>query len=100
MQGDRQAGVVWGCLQAHRVMGEYVDADFAGHPRCSHILNLHLQDNALMKTECNAYTKKTDALIADLVKSVKNVEALANSALRTQKQGEQRNDASGRRGGC
>jgi hypothetical protein len=41
-------GIVWGSLQAHRLMEEYLSADFAAHPRCSHILNIHLQDNAMM----------------------------------------------------
>jgi hypothetical protein len=36
-------------LQAHRVMQEYLLNDFSAHPKCSHILDIHLQDNALMK---------------------------------------------------
>jgi hypothetical protein len=81
MTSDRQLGVVWGCLQAHRVMSEYVDADFASHPRCSHILNLHLQDNALMKTEFNEYRDKTNGIILTLLSRLKTVEGLADTAI-------------------
>jgi hypothetical protein len=58
---NRSAGIVWGCLQAHRVMTEYSSEDFSAHLRCSHILNIHLQDNAMMKPEHDvAYTKLKD----------------------------------------
>jgi hypothetical protein len=40
-------------------MEEYLTADFAAHPRCSHILNIHLQDNAMMKA---VYVKEMSAL--------------------------------------
>jgi hypothetical protein len=50
--GDRVSGILWGSLvQAHRLMQEYLNADFSAHPKCSHILNIHLQDNALMKVD-------------------------------------------------
>ena len=49
-------------------MEEYLLVDFAAHPRCSHILNIHLQDNAMMKA---VYTKDMTAvklLLKDLDK--------------------------------
>jgi hypothetical protein len=63
---NRSAGIVWGCLQAHRVMAEYLAEDFAAHPKCSHILNIHLQDNAMMKTQHDAMHTKTQLLISGL----------------------------------
>jgi hypothetical protein len=81
MTGDRKSGVVWGCLQAHQVMSEYADADFASHSRCSHILNLHLQDNALMKTEFNEYRDKTNDTISKLLTRLKTAEGLADTAI-------------------
>jgi hypothetical protein len=71
--GDRASGIVWGCLQAHRVMAEYLADDFLAHPKCSHIINIHLQDNALMKAEHDAVQLKTKATLVSLLKSVKDL---------------------------
>jgi hypothetical protein len=68
--GDRASGIVWGCLQAHRVMEEYVVDDFAAHPKCGHILNIHLQDNAMMKAEHDAVLVKTKATLVSLQETV------------------------------
>jgi hypothetical protein len=61
--GNRSSESVWGCLQAHRVMEDYLAEDFAAHPKCSHILNIHLQDNAAMKTEHDVAHVKLQQLI-------------------------------------
>jgi hypothetical protein len=56
-------------------MEEYLSADFAAHPRCSHILNIHLQDNAMMKA---VYTKDMTAvklLIKDLDRHAGDLQA-------------------------
>jgi hypothetical protein len=81
MIGNREAGVVWGCLQAHRVMNTYAEADFAAHLRCSHILNLHLQDNALMKMEFHEYRDKTNDTISKLLTRLKAAEGPADTAI-------------------
>ena len=51
-------------------MEEYLVADFAAHPRCSHILNIHLQDHAMMKA---VYVKG----MGDLRKLVKDIDRSA-----------------------
>jgi hypothetical protein len=76
---DRAGGIVWGCLQAHRVMKEYVEYDFSAHPKCSHILNIHLQDNALMKSEASKTTKAQNALIEKLTKAVTDLQSKHDS---------------------
>jgi hypothetical protein len=64
--GDRASGIVWGSLQAHRLMQEYLDADFSAHPKCSHILNIHLQDNALMKVDFRREFDKLKGLVTEV----------------------------------
>jgi hypothetical protein len=64
--GDRASGIVWGSLQAHRLMQEYLDADFSAHPKCSHILNIHLQDNALMKVDFRREFDKLKTLVSEV----------------------------------
>ena len=46
----RAMGVVWGSFQSLRRMREFVQTGFSADKKLSHILNLHLQDNALMKS--------------------------------------------------
>jgi hypothetical protein len=72
--GDRASGIVWGCLQAQRLMSEYLADDFAAHPKCSHILNIHLQDNALMRIEHDAIMLKTKLTLMTLQKTVDDLQ--------------------------
>jgi hypothetical protein len=46
-------------------MQEYLDADFSAHPKCSHILNIHLQDNALMKVDFRREFDKLKASVTE-----------------------------------
>jgi hypothetical protein len=39
-----------------------LEANFSGHPTLSHILNLHLRDNAVMNSTLDALTKRIDAM--------------------------------------
>ena len=48
---ERAAGAFWGQLQAHREMVQFSQRSLVADPRLSHILNLHLQDNAVMRSE-------------------------------------------------
>ena len=50
--------IVWACLQSHLRMREFVDNGFSADAKLSHILNIHLQDNAVMKTTFNALADK------------------------------------------
>jgi hypothetical protein len=62
--------IFWGTLQAIRVMRKFRETNFAAHPALSHILNLHLQDNAVIKSEMKAALDKIKDLTAD-VKTLK-----------------------------
>jgi hypothetical protein len=58
--------ILWGTLQALGVMRELRVANFSSHPALSHILNLHLQDNAVTKLELAALEKKLKTTMDDL----------------------------------
>jgi hypothetical protein len=73
----KHAGMVWGALQCHRVCRELLEANFAGHPTLSHILNLHLRDNAVMNSSMAEVTKR----IEDLDTLIKAVRKTAEKAL-------------------
>ena len=48
---DRASCLFWGQLQSHREMQALTKAGLVGDHRLSHVLNLHLRDNAVMKSE-------------------------------------------------
>jgi hypothetical protein len=58
--------IFWGTLQALGVMRDLRAANFSAHPALSHILNLHLQDNAVTKSEMSAMEKRLKTTIDDL----------------------------------
>lgn len=55
----------WGTLRAHKVMQELRDFHFSAHPKLGHALNLHLQDNAVMKGSFNALFATVETLKKD-----------------------------------
>ena len=48
---ERATGAFWGQVQAHQEMVQFTQRSLVADPRLSHILNLHLQDNAVMQSE-------------------------------------------------
>jgi hypothetical protein len=56
---------LWGTLRAHKVMQELRDFHFSAHPKLGHALNLHLQDNAVMKGSFKALSETVEALKKD-----------------------------------
>jgi hypothetical protein len=48
---ERGSCAFWGQLQAHREMEVLASRSLVSDPRLSHILNLHLRDNAVMRSE-------------------------------------------------
>jgi hypothetical protein len=64
--GEMGAKIFWGTLQALGVMRKFREANFSAHPALSHILNLHLQDNAVTKAEMAVMEKKVKDMAADL----------------------------------
>jgi hypothetical protein len=65
-QGEMGTKLFWGTLQALGVMRELRSANFSAHPALSHILNLHLQDNAVTKAEMHAMEKRLKTTSDDL----------------------------------
>jgi hypothetical protein len=64
--GEMGTKIFWGTLQALGVMRELRAANFSAHPALSHILILHLQDNAVTKSEMIALEKKFKTTMDDL----------------------------------
>jgi hypothetical protein len=64
--GEKGVKIVWGTLQALVVMQELRMANFSAHPALSHILNLHLQDNAVTKSEMALMEKKMKGVMDEL----------------------------------
>jgi hypothetical protein len=72
-EGAKASSILWGTLQAHRVMRDLISDNFAGHPKLSHVLNLHLQDNMVPKSqfeELEVLVGKQDARIRALSTNV------------------------------
>jgi hypothetical protein len=65
-QGEMGTKILWGTLQALGVVRELRAANFSSHPARSHILNLHLQDNAVTKSELAAMEKTFRTTMDDL----------------------------------
>jgi hypothetical protein len=57
-QGQMRTKLFWGILQALGVMRELRAANFSAHPALSHILNIHIQENAVTKSEMIAMEKR------------------------------------------
>jgi hypothetical protein len=49
--GTSDKQLVWAQLQCHRVMGELRAVGFGAHTALSHVLNLHLQDNVMLRSK-------------------------------------------------
>jgi hypothetical protein len=66
--------IFWGTLQSLGVMRKFREANFSAHPALSHILNLHLQDNAVTKSELAVVLE----MIKDLAEDVKLVKSASD----------------------
>jgi hypothetical protein len=64
--GEKGVKIFGGTLQALVVMRELRMSNFSAHPALSHILNLHLQDNAVTKSEMAAMEKKLKGVMDEL----------------------------------
>jgi hypothetical protein len=72
LEGTKAPSILWGTLQAHRVMREMLLDGFSGFPKLSHVLNLHLQDNTVPRS-------RFEALQEDFKKQAVKVSALQAS---------------------
>lgn len=69
----RAARMLWAMLQAHRVLDEFILAEFRNDPRVAPIIVLHLLENRVGKSEMEKLEKRVlsqDAIIAKLRKDV------------------------------
>jgi hypothetical protein len=64
--GEKGVKIFWGMLQALVVMRELRMANFSALPALSHILNLHLQDNTVTKSEMTAMENKLKGVVDKL----------------------------------
>jgi hypothetical protein len=64
---ERASGAFWGQIQAFREMEQLSQRSLVSDHRLSHILNLHLRDNAVMRSELNEVHETIRALRRDLV---------------------------------
>jgi hypothetical protein len=64
--GERAACAFWGQLQAQREMEVLAKRSLVSDPRLSHILNLHLRDNGVMRSELVALNDTIKILQRDI----------------------------------
>jgi hypothetical protein len=64
---ERASGAFWGQIQAFREMEHLSQRSLVSDHRLSHILNLHLRDNAVMRSELNEVNENIRSLRRELV---------------------------------
>mmetsp|Transcript_17075 Transcript_17075/g.24153 ORF Transcript_17075/g.24153 Transcript_17075/m.24153 type:complete len:228 (+) Transcript_17075:2636-3319(+) len=60
---DRAGRIMWECLQAHTRMKAFLRQGFSADITLSHVLNLHLQDNAVIHSKMDEVNKRPEALV-------------------------------------
>jgi len=80
LPGDRAAGVVWGFLQAHRKMQEYLKKGFSASPTLSHVLNIHLRDHAVTSKTFEEFRKTMMDAVATATAAANSAQSRADSA--------------------
>lgn len=70
---ERASCSFWGLIQAHREMETMTSRSLEADPRLSHILNLHLRDNAVMKSELKPINDAIRVLQRDAARGNKKV---------------------------
>ncbi|KAL7579126.1 hypothetical protein ACA910_019154 [Epithemia clementina (nom. ined.)] len=73
-------GMFWGALQAHRIMAEYKDANFSGHPKIALILHEHLINFSTPLSQFKAFMKKHADELCALHEKIDNAQRAANQA--------------------
>jgi hypothetical protein len=91
----RAACILWATLQAHRVMGEFVAAEFRNDPRVAPIVVLHLLENRVTKVEVEdmqARLKAQDLTIAKMRKDLDGLVSKVNNKTSGKKKKGQEDD--------
>ena len=73
--------LAWGFLQAIKLADEFVLERFSGHSVLSHVLNLHLQDSAVMKEEFNRRLAVIDLQLKENTKVATAAKNVADAAV-------------------
>jgi len=68
--------VLWGSLQAHIRMQQFTSQGLSANSKLSHVLNLHLQDNAVMQPEFTKLKEK----VTEVEKLTTGIQKVANQA--------------------
>ena len=74
------AGMLWGTLRAHKVMKEYRQADFSGHPKIALILHEHLIRFATPRSKFTALKTGLEERMDKLQRSVNSAVAATNKS--------------------
>jgi hypothetical protein len=72
------ARILWATLQAHRVMGEFVAADFWNDPWVAPIVVLHLLENCMTKAEVEGMQARLKAQDLTIAKMRKDIDGLVS----------------------
>jgi len=72
--------LVWGFLQGVSMADEFTNENFEGHSVLSHVLNLHLQDRAVMKEEYEETIRSLTETIAKISVTATLAKQTADSA--------------------
>ena len=73
--------VVWGFLQGLKLANELVEVQFEGHRVLSHVLNNHLQDTAVMKSDFNAKLLLLTQRVEKALDAANDAKATADRAM-------------------
>ena len=75
--------IVWACLNAHKRLREFLAKGFLADPKPSHILNHHLQDNAVMISQFEKVKQSVQVAtqtLSDLGKSLTVIKRTSDQA--------------------
>ena len=73
--------VIWSCLETIPLEKEFLKANFSAHPTVAHVLNLHLQTSAVMKSQFEHELTEMKKAMAKMTIAVTNSEKKADKAL-------------------
>jgi hypothetical protein len=73
---------LWASLQAHRVMSEYLAADFRHHPSVAPVITIHLYSHRVPVSIYESRSRKVDAELKRIGESVKTANTTAGEALK------------------
>jgi hypothetical protein len=73
--------MIWGCLKGKDAADDMLFTTFHKHPGVDTVLNMHLQQSAVMRDKFNQVAKGLKNDIARLTRLVESAKSIANKAL-------------------